>query len=204
MILALALYAASAVVLVAAGLAKLARPAPAADLLARLGLARLGLRTRSNLIRLAGLAECALGTAALAVGDQTPSQAFLLEAVDRPWPLHGETASILAAAVGCLYAAFTLVVLQARRLDVPSCGCLGQASGPPSRHQIAVNLVFAAAALIISTASPGDMRTPIEALEEVNPLLFIPAVGLIAGLSLTALTTTPRSRISDTGIEDTR
>ena len=192
MIFALALYAASAVVLVTAGLAKLARPAPAADLLARLGLARLGLRARSHLIRLAGLAECALGTTALAVGDPVPSQAFLLEAVDRPWPLHGGTASILTAAVGGLYAAFALVVLQARRLGVPSCGCLGQASGPPSWRQAAVNLVFAASALVVSTAHPDDVRTPLEALEEVNPLLFIPAVGLVAGLSLTALTATPR------------
>lgn len=194
MILALALYAASAVVLVAAGLAKLARPAPAADLLARLGLARLGLLARSNLIRLTGLAECALGTAALAVGDPDPAPGYALifMATDRPWPFHDWPGSILAAAVGGLYAAFALVVLQARRLDVPSCGCLGRASGPPSRPQIAVNLAFATAALIVSTASPGDMRTPVEALEEVNPLLFISAVGLIAGLSLTALTTTPR------------
>lgn len=201
MILALALYAASAVVLVAAGLAKLARPTPAADLLARLGLARLGLRARSNLIRLAGLAECALGTTALAVGDPNtvPGYAPIFMATGWPWPFHDCPDSVLAAAIGGLYAAFAAVVVRARMLGAPSCGCLGRASGPPSWPQAAVNLVFAAVALIISTAQPGRMSTPLEVTRDVNPLLFIPAVGLIAGLSLTALITTPRSRISDTG-----
>lgn len=201
MIFALALYAASAVVLVAAGLAKLARPAPAADLLARLGLARLGVRARSNLIRLAGLAECALGTTALAVGDPNtvPGYAPIFMATDWPWPFHDWPDSVLAAAVGGLYAAFAAVVVRARMLGAPSCGCLGRASGPPSWRQAAVNLVFAAVAFIVSTAQPGRMSTPLEVTRDVNPLLFIPAVGLIAGLALIALTTTPRSRISDTG-----
>ena len=198
MIVALVLYAASAVVLVAAGLAKLTRPASAADLLARLGLARLGNRARRSLVRLAGLAECALGSAALAVGnpDPEPGYALIFMPTDRPWPFHGEADSVLAAAIGGLYAAFALVVLRARRLGAPSCGCLGRAGGPPSWRQAAVDLVFAAVALIVSTARPGDMSTPLEVTRDVNPLLFIPAVGLIAGLALAALIATPRPKIS--------
>ncbi len=189
MIFVFALHAAGAAVLVVAGLAKLARPGPAADLLARLGLpARLGL------VRLAGLAECALGAAALAVGDSDPAPvALLVEAAGWPWPLHGGARSVLAAAVGGLYAVFAFVVLRARRLGAPSCGCLGRAGGPPSLSQAAVDLVFAAAALIASTAQPGLTSTPLEVLEHVNPLLFIPAVGVIAGLALAVLSATPQA-----------
>ena len=190
MIFVFALHAAGAAVLVVAGLAKLARPGPAADLLARLGLpARLGL------VRLAGLAECALGTAALAVGDPAsmPGYAPIFKATGRPWPLHGEAHSALAATVGGLYAVFAFVVLRARRLGAPSCGCLGRAGGPPSLSQAAVDLVFAAAALIASTAQPGSTSTPLEVLEHVNPLLFIPAVGVIAGLALAVLSANPQA-----------
>lgn len=199
MIVVITLYAAGAAVLLVAGLAKLARPAPAADLLSRLGLTRLGpiqlgLRTRLALVRLIALAECALAIAALTTGDpDPPAQAFLVEVADRPWPLHGGADSALAAAVGALYVAFAVVIVRAQKLGAPSCGCLGPVGAPPSLRQAALNLIFAASALIASTAGPDSTSTPLEVTRDVNPLVFIFPVGLTAGIALTVLSITPRA-----------
>ncbi len=198
MIVVITLYAAGAAVLLVAGLAKLARPAPAADLLSRLGLTRLGpirlgLRTRLALVRLIALTECALAIAALTTGDpDPPAQAFLVEVADRPWPLQGGADSALAAAVGALYVAFAVVIVRARKLGAPSCGCLGPVGAPPSLRQAALNLIFAASALIASTAGPDSTSTPLEVIRDVNPLVFIFPVGLTAGIALTVLSITPR------------
>ena len=198
MIIVITLYAAGAAVLLVAGLAKLARPAPAADLLSRLGLTRLGpiqlgLRTRLALVRLIALAECALAIAALTTGDpDPPAQAFLVEVTSRPWPLHGGMESALAAAIGALYAAFAVVIVRAQKLGAPSCGCLGPVGAPPSLRQAALNLIFAASALIASTAGPDSTSTPLEVIRDVNPLVFIFPVGLTAGIALTVLSITPR------------
>lgn len=198
MILVFTLYAAGAVVLAVAGLAKLARPAPAADLLSQLGLTRLGpirlgLRTRLALVRLIALAECALATAALTTGDpDPPAQAFLVEATNRPWPIQGGPESALAAAIGALYAAFAVVIVRARKLGAPSCGCLGPIRAPPSLRQAAVNLIFAVSALIASTAPSDSANTPLEALRDATPLIIIFPVGLTAGIALTVLSITPR------------
>lgn len=198
MIVVITLYAAGAAVLLVAGLAKLARPAPAADLLSRLGLTRLGpiqlgLRTRLALVRLIALTECALAIAALTAGDpDPPAQAFLVEVADRPWPLQGGADSALAAAVGALYAAFAVVIVRAQKLGAPSCGCLGPVGAPPSLRQAALNLIFAASALIASTAGPDSTSTPLEVIRDVNPLVFIFPVGLTAGIALTVLSITPR------------
>ena len=198
MIVVITLYAAGAAVLLVAGLAKLARPAPAADLLSRLGLTRLGpiqlgLRTRLALVRLIALTECALAIAALTTGDpDPPAQAFLVEATSRPWPLHGGMESALAAAVGALYVAFAVVIVRAQKLGAPSCGCLGPVGAPPSLRQAALNLIFAASALIASTAGPDSTSTPLEVIRDVNPLVFIFPVGLTAGIALTVLSITPR------------
>lgn len=198
MIVVITLYAAGAAVLLVAGLAKLARPAPAADLLSRLGLTRLGpirlgLRTRLALVRLIALTECALAIAALTAGDpDPPAQAFLVEVADRPWPLQGGADSALAAAVGTLYVAFAGVIVRAQKLGAPSCGCLGPVGAPPSLRQAALNLIFAASALIASTAGPDSTSTPLEVIRDVNPLVFIFPVGLTAGIALTVLSITPR------------
>lgn len=199
MIVVITLYAAGAAVLLVAGLAKLARPAPAADLLSRLGLARLGpirlgLRTRLALVRLIALTECALAIAALTTGDpDPPAQAFLVEVTSRPWPFHGGADSALAAAVGALYAAFAVVIVRAQKLGAPSCGCLGPVGAPPSLRQAALNLIFAASALIASAAPPDSTgSTPLEVIRDVNPLVFIFPVGLTAGIALTVLSITPR------------
>ena len=199
MIIVITLYAAGAAVLLVAGLAKLARPAPAADLLSRLGLTRLGpiqlgLRSRLALVRLIALAECALAIAALTAGDpDPPAQAFLVEVADRPWPLQGGADSALAAAIGALYAAFAVVIVRAQKLGAPSCGCLGPVGAPPSLRQAALNLIFAASALIASAAPPDSTgSTPLEVIRDVNPLVFIFPVGLTAGIALTVLSITPR------------
>lgn len=193
MIVVFTFYAAGAAVLAVAGLGKLARPAPAADLLSQLGLTRLGpirlgLRTRLALVRLIALAECALAVAALTAGDpDPPAQAFLVEATNRPWPFHGGVESAVAVAIGTLYAAFAVVIVRARKLGAPSCGCLGSVGAPPSPHQAALNLIFAASALIVSTISRDSTSTPLEVIREVNPLVFIFPVGLTAGIALTVL-----------------
>ncbi|MGI8664156.1 MAG: TlpA family protein disulfide reductase [Acidimicrobiales bacterium] len=115
--LSLVLGLASAL-LVAAGLAKLARPGPTAA-----ALAAVGVGTPYGGVRVLGGCEVALGAAALLTGNE-----------------------VLALAVGIAYVAFTGFVVLARRpgRDVVSCGCFGTLGASPNWSHVVLNLTLSA------------------------------------------------------------
>jgi hypothetical protein len=109
-------------VVIAAGAAKLAEPGPLASLLGNLApwlSRRNGAAVWSA--RVVGAVEIVSGLSGLALGG--------------PWS---------AGAVGALYLAFAAAVVVARRRRLPSCGCFGTRSSPPSVAQVVTNLVSAA------------------------------------------------------------
>ena len=120
-----ALHASAAVLLVVAGVAKMARPAPTADLLAALGLPG-----QPAVAATVGLGEVLLGTAALTVGGP-----------------------LTAAATGLVYLGFTVAVLRALVVGAPSCGCFGRADSPPSWVHVVGDLAFAAVSFAAVAAS---------------------------------------------------
>jgi len=111
-----AVHAAAALLLLVAGIAKIVRPGPTADLLASLGLP-----AGERLARGIGVVESAVGIVALGVGG--------------PWP---------AAATGGFYVAFVVVVVRAIGAGATSCGCFGRVDAPPSWIHVIGNLVLAA------------------------------------------------------------
>jgi hypothetical protein len=111
-----AVHAAGALLLLLAGLAKLARPEPARDLLETLGMPVPG-----PVARVVGVAESTVGLVALGIGGPVP-----------------------AALTGCFYVAFVAVVVRAIGAGASSCGCFGRVDAPPSWLHVAGNSVFAA------------------------------------------------------------
>jgi hypothetical protein len=59
-----------------------------------------------------------------------------------------------AAAVAAAYLAFAVIVVRARSRHLPSCGCFGSRSGPPSLLQAGVNTVSALVAVAAIVAPP--------------------------------------------------
>lgn len=118
MISSSALTGAAALLLIAAGAAKLADPTRTAG-----ALAAMGWPASPLLIRTGAVAELTLGAATLAIGG--PALAMLV------------TASFLG---------FALFVMAALRNDTPigSCGCFGQADTAPRRGHVVVVLLLAA------------------------------------------------------------
>lgn len=118
MISSSALTGAAALLLIAAGAAKLADPARTAG-----ALAAMGWPASPLLIRTGAATELTLGAATLAIGG--PALGMLV------------TASFLG---------FALFVMAALRNDTPigSCGCFGQADTAPRRGHVVVVLLLAA------------------------------------------------------------
>jgi hypothetical protein len=123
----------AAILLVASGIAKLRRPEPAARVLEALGLGGSDL-----LARVLGLTELAIGVAALTA----PSL-------------------IVAVALACLYGAFTSFLLLSRlgRVQVRSCGCLGEHEAPVSALHIALNLTAIASAFVVAVEAPDNVAS---------------------------------------------
>jgi hypothetical protein len=115
-----ALHAAAALLLLVAGAAKIAKPAPTTELLATLGLPE-----RKVLTIAIGVVESAVGLASLAVGGP-----------------------VAAAATGVLYAGFVVVVWTALSAGATSCGCFGRVDAPPSWIHIAGNAALAAVSFV--------------------------------------------------------
>ncbi|HET6952011.1 MAG TPA: MauE/DoxX family redox-associated membrane protein [Acidimicrobiales bacterium] len=118
-----ALVGAGALLLLAAGAAKVADPSRTAGALAALA----GRPVPALLVRAGAVVEAALGAAALVVGGRVP-----------------------AALVGLSYLAFAGVVVAAQRAGTPigSCGCFGgRADTPPRPAHVVVDAGLAAAAL---------------------------------------------------------
>jgi uncharacterized membrane protein YphA (DoxX/SURF4 family) len=121
-----ALFWVTCLVVVVAGVSKLLEPASTATTLGALGVPG-----GPALARAVGALEVVLGLGGLVVGG--------------PW---------FAAGVALSYAVFAGVVVLARRRDLPSCGCFGARSAPPSPVHVVVNAVSAAVAGAAALAGP--------------------------------------------------
>ena len=121
-----AVFWVTCLVLVVAGVSKVAEPAATGATLTGLGLPG-----GAAAARVVGAVEVALGLGGLVVGG--------------PW---------FAAGVAVSYGAFAVVVALARRRDLPSCGCFGAASAPPSQVHVVVDRVSALVAAAAAVAAP--------------------------------------------------
>jgi hypothetical protein len=166
MTLAAGPFVIAAALLLAGGAAKAARPGDTANALGAVGLPRSAL-----LVRVGGLAEAAVGIAALAVGDQAT-----------------------AVLVALSYAAFAVFVTVALRTGAPiaSCGCFGKTDTPPTRLHIAFNLGAVAAAVAVAVQPSAGLG----AVLPHQPLAGVPFLLLVAcgvGLSFLLLSSLPRT-----------
>ena len=103
--------------------------------------------------RIAGLIEIALGVWVLATG-----------------------ARLACAALALAYVVFSVVVVLARRVGAPSCGCFGASAAPPSTVHVAVNLVSA------SIAGAGAIAGDLDGIGTVvsdQPLAGVPFLLLL-------------------------
>jgi hypothetical protein len=116
-----ALLGASAVLLVAAGAAKVADPSRTAG-----ALAALGWPPSPWLVRAGALAETVLGVATLVIGGR-----------------------VLALLVATSYLGFALFVMAALRAKTPigTCGCFARADTPPQPAHVTVDALLAAGAV---------------------------------------------------------
>lgn len=152
----------AALLLSAAGLAKLRRPAPTG-----LALARLGLPGSDPVVRTLGAIEVLAATTAVALGGRA------------------------AGAVALLYLGFAIVttaqVRQARRTGEPAdCGCFGDAGAPVDATHVALNLLLGAGALwaaLASTAGVSDWADAPGSTALVVALAAVGAVGVRAILT---------------------
>jgi len=118
--------AVAAVLLVAAGLAKVVSPAPAVA-----AMRALGLPTSPTAVRVGAWLECVIGAWALAVGSA--------------WSL---------ALVAASYAAFAVfLVVATQSAAIADCGCFGSTGSPPRLRQVVLDVMLAAAA-VLSLAGP--------------------------------------------------
>ena len=156
----LAIHASAAVLLLVAGVAKLARPAD--------GFAGLvGFRARPVLVRILGGGEIVAGAGALWLGGP-----------------------LAASAVGLLYAAFALAVLRALLTGAESCGCFGRLDAPPSRVHVLGNLALAAVSFVAAGADVAPVQAIAQSISDrpaFGAVLALEIV-LMAGLGLVAFT----------------
>lgn len=152
----------AALLLMAAGVAKLSRPAPTG-----LALARLGLPGSDPVVRILGGIEVGAAIAAVALGGPA------------------------AAAVAALYLGFAIVttaqVRQALRTgEAADCGCFGDTPAPVGMTHVALDLLLGAGALWAALASAdgvtGWVDSPLSATL-VAALAAVGAVGVRAVLT---------------------
>ena len=125
-------FAAFAVLLAIAGVAKAVRPLPTSR-----ALRAAGLPSRAGLVRLLGAGEATLAVIALLVAGPVP-----------------------AALVAMSYASFAAFVgyAKVRGLAISSCGCFGKPDTPPTAAHLVVN---AAAAVLAGAAALSPGRSPL-------------------------------------------
>lgn len=158
-------YLAAALLLVAAGVAKVARPDATATALRRAGLA-----VPAWTVRAGAAAEVAAGCWAL-----TPGR----------WG---------AAAVGASYLAFAGFVALALRRGSPvsSCGCFGKADSPATRSHLALNLAAAAVALLAAARGQGGL-VALMAHQPLAGVPLIGISAAVAYLAYLVITELPRA-----------
>jgi len=164
---ATALFAAAAVLLIIAGIAKVARPSTTADMLFSLGVPDLGFLGGERLAVGLGIVETAVGIGALAIG--------------------GPAA---AAIVGVFYLGFAGAVVRALSVGAVSCGCFGRVDAPPSWLHVVGNTALAAASFVAIAGS-----TPVEVMDDqpAGGVGFVVLVGVLAGLALVMFTALPEA-----------
>jgi hypothetical protein len=142
-----ALLGASALLLAAAGAAKVADPSRTAG-----ALAALGWPSSRALVRGGALAELLLGVAALVIGGR-----------------------VLALLVAASYLGFALFVMAALRAKTPigTCGCFGQADTPPKPVHVTVDVLLAGGAV---AAAATDASALVDAAWWTWPLAAILAL----------------------------
>ena len=158
----------AALLLAAAGAAKVVDPANAVG-----ALRAFGLPMPPGGVRVVGAVEAVLAVAAALSG-----------------------AAVLAAAVAGSYLLFTAFVLVALARDLPigSCGCFGKVDTPPSVLHVVVNLGAVVAAVGVAVAGDGTGLGPTLSTQPLAgvPLLLLVGVGTYA--AFTALTVVPQLR----------
>jgi hypothetical protein len=156
-----AVVGAAALLLLAAGAAKVADPTRTAGALAAVLAAVLGrpVRAAPAVVRAGALGEAALGAATLVAGGRA-----------------------LSALVGLSYAGFAAFVAAALRTGAPvgTCGCFGRPDTPPRPLHVAVDALFAAAGLAGAVVG-------LDPLLSASPAAIVAAVAL-AGVGYIALT----------------
>jgi hypothetical protein len=121
----------------------------------------------------------------------SPALPLLRRAVPRP-----ATAGLVAASYVCFFG----VVAYARRRGGPlaTCGCFGRPDTPPTALHLVIDLVLAAAAVVVAAGAPsrGTLATQLAHEPWAGlPLLFVSAVGLwLTALALSALAALTASR----------
>ena len=175
MSVASAILASAALLLVAAGAAKLIRPSD--------GFAGLvGFRVGPLLVRLVGGVEVAAGAAVLWLGGP-----------------------VSASAVGLLYGVFALAVGRARLAGAESCGCFGRLDAPPSRIHVVANLALAASSFAAAGADGAAIPVIARALvasPAIGTALAVEVV-VLAGLALVTFTALPEALAARTSRANT-
>ena len=159
-------FAIAAALLLLGGVLKAARPHDTAT-----ALRGVGLPVSPLLVRIGGIAEAAIGAAALITG--------------------GTISAVLVALSYAAFLTFVGVALH-RHIPVATCGCFGKADTPPTRVHLAVNLVAVVAAVTVAV----DPGVGIVDTLRAQPLAGLPYVLLVTlGVALVylALTNLPRT-----------
>jgi len=164
---ATALFAAAAVLLIIAGMAKVMRPSTTADMLLSLGVREVGYLRRERVAVVLGIVETGIGIGALTIGGP-----------------------VAAATVGVFYVGFAAAVLRALSVGAVSCGCFGRVDAPPSWLHVVGNTAFAAASFVAIAGS-----TPVEVMDDqrAGGIGFVVLVGVLAGLALVMFTALPEA-----------
>jgi hypothetical protein len=148
----------AALLLVAAGVAKLRRPAPTG-----LALARLGLPGTDPLVRLLGAVEVVVAVAAVAVG------------------------GVAAVPVAVLYLGFAVfTAVQVRRAaatgETADCGCFGDADAPVGWTHVVVNVLLATGAVSATAVGADGLGGALDADGPAAVAVVLVAVVAAAGV----------------------
>jgi uncharacterized protein YjeT (DUF2065 family) len=158
-------FFAISLIIVLSGALKLVAPSVAEE-----ALATLGLPVPAQLVRLIGVAEMALGVAAIVVAG---------------WEL--------AVAVAFAYFCFAVVAETLRRTSdkVASCGCFGSADTPPSLVHTGVNIasIFVA---VLAIVWPVDDIVSVLKDQPLGGLVFVVFVALVTYLVFLVFTALPK------------
>jgi hypothetical protein len=163
-----ALDLAAAALLIAAGAGKVGAPAPATAMLRRALPAPLRRLAAATAVRLAGLAEVAVGVAVVLTG--------------------ARAALLLLAAAYAAFAAVAVRLVKARQRT--SCGCFGRADAPVGPEHLVLNAAGVAVAVAGAVRPPGRWGGAF-AGDVLPGLLTLAQSALLAYLAFLSITALP-------------